>query len=332
MIFFDQFFLIVVMESKWQVFETEDEQPEDLPVIHSKPVSEDIDISEPSVEHSFEVFAGKRFSTSSSRQRRPELTPESPFERFNRLRIELDELSNDLGLCDESDGNAAYIQLANGVKSLQTTLSTLETHQHLGGKSVTTGSVAASEELMQAIQPSMHSEQNASVKYELFFSAQVQGEIAKVNAMQLEERVTRLENIVGVDFKQELHTPLAVSVAELEKRIAQLDDMKLSSMSQKFKTLANDPNFKVGDDSIELVRKLENCESIAQNVPVLIDRLEALQDVHRNNALFHVRMSNVEKMQNDILKAAELDRQLLENLKKSLAENVETIQRNLSKR
>uniref|UniRef100_A0A7S2W845 Dynactin subunit 2 n=1 Tax=Mucochytrium quahogii TaxID=96639 RepID=A0A7S2W845_9STRA len=369
------------MEGKWEVFETPDvpdltvnvddisneERRKQGNVISLEGIDGNLP---PAPEKVFEVFAGKRFVTGGRSERcRPEVSgndvsSESPFERYNRLRMEVEELANDLSLNSDSQGepvqNSVYTELSSGVKTLRETLGKLE----LDAKNATALSTCKTGDLniesSQALKTQLDAIQapesdSTCVQYELFYSNEQRGALNQVKQEQLETRVRRLEQILGLDTttgtlpSTNNSKPLTHLVSQLEKKVGNLDEGKLTMLTQKakvFSTAVDDLNKQrqaqggltglIGSassleerDLHEMVQKLERCDSIAATLPTLIARLQTVQEIHQHNAHYHKRLDAIDSQHEQLLEDAKLDRQLLDDLKRTMRENVDIVQENL---
>jgi len=311
----------------------------------------------PPPERVFEVFAGRRF-LSATQTRRVERTEasrepfETPLERYNRLRAEVGELARDLALDDPGNddmdekevGNETYETLRRGILQLQMSLDELQheprnvalqqSMKDVNGleKARDTGK-AKLEALREAITNEIEEDESKAMQLELLYSSNRQVEVPHRD--ELEERVKALEASIGMDKAP--RRPLLHAIEDLENLFENLDEGRLSLLSTKVKRLNSQleesmkslqkrkaPSYAGTntEDIDELVRKLDQCDSIAASLPNVIDRLKTAHEIHQHNANIQTRLDEVDRLQEEIDAAAELDREVLTSLKQSIAENL----------
>jgi hypothetical protein len=356
----------MALEGKWEVFETPDEGASGAasgdasarrPEMTS---SEDVVTSAlPAPEVAFEVFAGRRFVRGAAAP--PAALPaaaESPFERYNRLRAEVDALAKDLQLGEGDEvGRAhseAYERLARGVGALSNQLDELRGDRqlqvvlasHVADQAAV---VSAGRALVSAAASGSAAAASAApaaggVRYELFYSP---GALHQADEQVL-ARVRRLEAVLGIN---ERGAPparsLVQTVAALEDKIALLDEGRVSLLAHRAKELAADvdelsrarADAKAAavasgaslDDATDVLERLDKCSAVAVVVPALIERLRTVQEIHQHNAHVHSRLDALDRAQLELESANRLDRELLESLKQGLRDNVKTVEANLAK-
>ncbi|GBG31983.1 Hypothetical Protein FCC1311_082082 [Hondaea fermentalgiana] len=173
----------------------------------------------------------------------------------------------------------------------------------------------------------------------------------------LEARVRALEALLGdasssssgsqPQHQQQHHPrPLLQTVAYLENQVQLLDEAKLSHLTQKAKALNSEleesarlrqrrraaggegePSGSLATSEVsDVLRKLDNVDAVAGSLPGIVDRLRTAQEIHQHNANLHTRLDELDRVHAELDEAASLDRELLETLQKSLAENVERMQ------
>lgn len=375
------------MDGQWEVFETPD--VEDGAPAAAAPVSSssaDVDDSQaPEPERVFEVFAGKRFVVGAARAEGSadggvggvggdggrdgvRAVGETPLQRFNRLRMEVDDLARDLqGDGDVGEEQApgpahsdAYEALSTGVKSLQATLSALERDDALVAAGPTTA--AKSQELAainkarsDALREKLESvraeapaqgEGAGGVSVDLYFSPQHSSQLEEAHASDVEKRVAALEALVGAsgDASAAPGRPLAEAVGRLEQQLGMLDEGRLSIIAQRIKSLGSDldegnrqrqrrssaVSAAAAKDTDALLDKLDRCDAVASTLPALVERLKTVQEIHQHNANFHSRLDDIDRLQDQLDAACNLDRELLENLKVGMKDVVAAVDARLA--
>jgi len=252
--------------TEWEVFETPDvESPSIEPhrpdhhEQHSRK-NDDYTVSHealPAPEEVFEVFAGKKFVNGSAVRARPaQVDFETPFEWFNRLKTEVEELVSCLADTtaddDQKDTQSnAFAELADGATALQKTLDKLSLEAGTASllsnditQVVAPDALAANEARADALreQLSLASEgspaKGSSVTYQIY--GPPPGD-SKVHDSGLVERVRRLEAIVGLDPESHsssseldrMGRPIANIVSGLERKLELMDESRLALLNAK---------------------------------------------------------------------------------------------------
>jgi len=155
----------------------------------------------------------------------------------------------------------------------------------------------------------------------------------------LEQRVAKLEADVysptqGAGFN------LAQAVARLESRVASVSEESVASAARKARVLIDELNQlqrlqrdggtagSSGTRVDEMFSMLERVDCAAQQIPVLIGRLQALKDVHQSAVLHAAQLSGVEAAVAELRVQLATDRGVLDGLAASVEDNIARMEAN----
>ncbi|XP_005096445.1 dynactin subunit 2 isoform X2 [Aplysia californica] len=188
-----------------------------------------------------------------------------------------------------------------------------------------------------------------SVVYELFYKPE-QAQFSKnARLAKLEERLDRLENVIGKNFdKTNVLTAdtdnksLIGSVAALNSKLSLLDasntetvEARLNAVLQKMQQIAEkkekepqaDPDKqKRISDLFELTKKWE---ASAETLPQVVDRLVSLQELHEQALQFSQALSYLDTAQQEVKANLAANSDMQKQLQSSLADNNKLIQQNV---
>jgi hypothetical protein len=284
---------------------------------------------------------------------------ESPLQRYQRLRFELDELAKDLEAAKQADKDG---QLAKVLPDqLATEVSTMQSHmvqllQNDAAKAVIEPDFAAwlqskkqsdlSESLLSTLKQLQQGgaptkATGEGVTYELFCAAPVAGEGGRDAKLgQLEAKLAALERAVGSGAAG---SSISDQLTKLEGGLKLLDNsgthmdvlrkkldvlstqLNIASSKQK-ESVTADQNAKVN----EIYNTVTQWDKVAQQLPTLIGRLHALKALHMQSASFTTAVSSIEEEQQRVTKALAENSALLSQMEKSFSDNLTTVHANIT--
>jgi len=304
---------------------------------------------------------------------------EDPVSKYNRLQAELGDLRSELeGLAKkETESKDLFTtikaqeatELAVGAHALQTQLEQLgktEAFQPFLAPTFDGHSTVASQQLLNKINELQgNSSDSASdatssggaegaggLTYELFYNKELQKEHAHSSLNGLENRLHKLEEMVGLK-SLDVNTagkplPLSEVVTRLEERVQILDEDTLEKLTEKMQKLntvfetftAKRKKSKQSNITLEkdveaqrvdkLFQTVQQWAPIADTIPTLINRMQTLKKLHEESCLFSQRLFGLENMQDGLKKMLAADEKALDSVQKSIAENMETIKANVT--
>ncbi|RWS29048.1 Dynactin subunit 2-A-like protein [Leptotrombidium deliense] len=186
-----------------------------------------------------------------------------------------------------------------------------------------------------------------TVTYQLLCNAEISKnrELAKINLV--EQRIKRLENIVGNDdqkisFLTSLTNDKSLfeAVNVMSARISQFDSSHLESIEARLKSLLTKLNQvsekktqledaekqnKI-DELYDIVMKNEKCSA---SLPVIASRLNSLNDLHEQAIQFSSALSYIDSLQSQIEESMRNNEKELKELKEVFMGNIEVIKKSL---
>uniref|UniRef100_K3X0S5 Dynactin subunit 2 n=1 Tax=Globisporangium ultimum (strain ATCC 200006 / CBS 805.95 / DAOM BR144) TaxID=431595 RepID=K3X0S5_GLOUD len=199
----------------------------------------------------------------------------------------------------------------------------------------------------------------APIVYEIYSNGELNAidKDAKTRTLALESRIATLEKAIGNFHVKELRTDglsglstsgadLMSVVAQLEKRVNLLNEKNLDSIKTRTTALIHEftllnklkespsvqgaLNSHADREKIQQIYdKLKSIDDVSGAVPALVDRLVTLKSIHDESLNMTARVKKVEQANETLSGLLETDTALLENIEKSLAENVKIFQSNI---
>lgn len=191
--------------------------------------------------------------------------------------------------------------------------------------------------------------QNGIMKYEMLYlpeKSRMQ-EVARV--AQLEQRLAKLENLLGSSdeklskFTQNLKSQgILETVQQLAAKSALLDSNQIEAMENRIASLTNKmdniahkkstmPADSERDQKItEMYDIVKKTEAMSQILPQTVERLIALNAIHRRAGEFSKSLTQLEELQNQISTNLESNKSVLKGVQESFAGNLEIIHKNMA--
>ncbi|GLD99679.1 hypothetical protein PINS_up008405 [Pythium insidiosum] len=199
----------------------------------------------------------------------------------------------------------------------------------------------------------------APIVYEIYSNGELHpvDRDAKSRVLALESRLAALEKVIGAKNPRELHidgiqssaapnADLISVVEEMEKRVGMLNEKNLDAVKTRTTALVHELtllqklkespgvhgalNAQADREKLQQIyEKMLRVDDVAASVPALIDRLATLKSLHDDSLDLTERTRRMEQSQTRLHELLESDATLLENMEKSLEENVAVFQRNI---
>ncbi|XP_012270455.1 dynactin subunit 2 [Orussus abietinus] len=202
--------------------------------------------------------------------------------------------------------------------------------------------------ISQSTDAKVESTEPGILKYQMMYlpeKARMQ-EVARI--AQLEQRLGRLENVIGVNneklakFTQTFKSQGLIEVVQqLGAKASLLDanqidamESRLALLSHKMDSIAQKKSASVQDSErdqkvAEIYKAVKNTEDIAQVLPQTVNRMLSLNTVHQQAAQFSKSLKQLEDLQTQISAGLENNGARLKEVQEGFALNLETIKTNL---
>jgi len=280
-------------------------------------------------------------------------TNETPLQRFQRLKVELNEFGTELENMKEEDVKETdHIALAEQVRKLSKNLSEMKVEQMIGKlKMKEPGHGALTKQLTNQI--SSFKDKSAKeggsagvVTYEVHYRGDHAkfAEAAKLAA--LDKRIGELEKGLGKDTKvlASITSDMAPSeknvmgaINNLQVKLSLIDpndythlDTRLQAVLHKMEQLKArskeipEPNNKVGE-VFDMLRKVE---PVVSTLPDIVERLTALKSLHEQATTLAGNLTQLESTQSNITKSISQQESLLKKVEENISGNMMTIVNN----
>ena len=295
----------------------------------------------------FEVFAGKLYSNSNNNNNKSQYMlnaerTETPLQKLARLQAEVQALEQELNAT--STGSTLDQEILKHTKLLQDRLTASQTTSKIPAQDELTKVIQAQLEGMKLNDSSKTEAQDQdkdkqhNVVYELYGSTH-----KPMDTTSADDRLTKLEQLLGSSTSS-TDTSLLQRLEELETQASSWNETSLESVSVKAKLIRADleaaskarnkiaSTYKQQDSQTiqELHALMSDLSSVHTHLPVLCNRLQALQHLHQSSASFSARLSELETQS---LACTALLNQLegtFQQLESSLQSNLETVTQNMA--
>ena len=319
--------------------------------------TEEIDPTSLNIVESFGVFQGSTlgelrddcFLPSSSKI-------ESPWEKYRRIKMELEELKTSLSEADlrnDHRNKSIWSLLKNEADNLQGNIESISKHPGWDNmRESTSGDVKVLRELVNEICPNDHAEgkQRLSLCLERFITQSTSKRLAA-----LESKVSSLQSALFLESHpsdlsgREISSsgPLPHQLKNLTQKINQIETIntdqlraKIQSARKELESILSSGSEMQGESSrfSELYSKIytfledfSSVESSLHDLPTLLLRLKTLEVMHRKAATFTNRVDQLEVDVRTILKDLQSNEVSVQELKDSLKENLLLLEAKLTK-
>jgi len=164
-----------------------------------------------------------------------------------------------------------------------------------------------------------------------------------VKTAELEKRVTDMENLVGRNGLPEEFPDLQTGVEQLQHKLKLFDSSKLDAIKNKMQTVGDE--IKIFLSKKEKVpagvkegteKKIEECyatilkwDPIAQQLPIIINRLQSLKVLHEESVLFNETLNQITTEQAQVSELLKSNENTFKELDKNFKVNTQAILSNI---
>ncbi|CAF0763358.1 unnamed protein product [Rotaria sp. Silwood1] len=272
---------------------------------------------------------------------------ETPIERYKRLMAELQELEEEFnraskeGLSKEESENLST--LIQHIQQLQE-----HTSKVYGAKFLLSGRDTSSLLTKLAASKQEAKQTNAGQKNSDTFKLYINpatvasSSTSTFQLSEIEQKISKLENLVGLNEQQPIESKsLLSSLEQLTTRINLLDgtnvdhiDMKLANVLSRLNAI-NDKKTLVDEQdkqskAVELFDMMSRWESMAASLPIIQQRLIALNELYQQAFQFSTALSHYEAEQQALKTSLDANDHLLKQLKTTFESNLVSLQSQLN--
>lgn len=351
-----------------EVFESPDYEEEEVQgvALHEKEIHASEDIITESLRPvlSFQTFGGHVFDPKAEPEKSTVVysssTPanfESPLQKFKRLKQELTLFQAELeDMASEAPANNDTIPvITKDIRNELTTLwSDLEARkaegssifqETLSSDALSTDTLIKELQRFQAMKDGgdLDDKEAGKATYSLFSGLNQDGTIVA----GLTERIDRIEAVLGKPPDAGLsYDNMTTAISFLVKHLQLLDQHKLEGILMRVKNLNGELNNLDQNENKQKTEKilstqtqvdrvnkmfdtLKKWDVAAEDLPLLVERLKKLKDIHDVGAGMTDKINRLEQQQERISKLLEEDKALLKKASDSLAENSKKMHENV---
>ena len=292
---------------------------------------------------------------------------ESPMERYQRLRVEVSEFENDLrsleaATTSEKEKESKLIdgflpKVKNGINDLLKQLSNLEGNPSLGtlllSRHSSSSMNAFQSDLSTNIKTNLEQMKGSPDVSNSPNSSDTVGGSAGDNSRlladaALEERVNRLEKFLGVASSNVANSSSVLSIMDdLEKKMATLTpaflesvrrrtkmlSQELDSVSKKMKRHGGSLSGQTDQEKEKIIKLYDTMvkyDHVSEEIPVIVERLKSVENLHRKSLDFDRKLKQLEEAQLSCLEYLKRDEEILTNLEQSMTENAVIMEKNIN--
>ncbi|KAF8818766.1 hypothetical protein IE077_001936 [Cardiosporidium cionae] len=188
----------------------------------------------------------------------------------------------------------------------------------------------------------VENDEESTVTYELYNVPSMQHLLESSRVLDLEVRITEIENAIGMNKLTVLpFSDLCSAIDILSKRLTSLDLQKVEALSKRVQVLLLDLqsihgrrkellDSSVDDYRLDFLFDLCNrWKKIAASIPTLVKRLQMLRVLHQEATGVVTRLKLIETQQNDLKVTLTQMKENFGTLKQSMVENLEWSRRTM---
>ncbi|XP_055311658.1 dynactin subunit 2-like [Sitodiplosis mosellana] len=352
------------------VYETPDVPEVESPDFYEEPETEHIERLHISPKDAYNKFKGKYltgyvdFSDRISRRLRTgydarsgiyeygtdDEEKETPVQKCRRLQLEMDELMQELdGLNTDKttskEDKQCYEAIGNVVNNAKKVLTGLRLEQVLGSEATTATADAEMKKLLTQIDE--YKKSSSSVQVPVKSATEL---VASSRIAELENKLHGIESVIGAQPEKLTRLSLALhsnnlldAVQKVSTIAALLQPTQLDVIETRIENLANkmdaivatsnsiSKDASVDQKTIELYEIAKRAEPIAQLLPNMLQRMQALENLHNYATNFSKIIAELEAQQQTLLTSLAGNKKLLQNVQEAFAVNLENVKKEVAK-
>lgn len=275
---------------------------------------------------------------------------ETPIERYKRLMAELKELEDEFHQTSTDDLSK---EESENLNALVQHIQKLQEHTSkvYGAKFLLNGQDTS--QLLTKLAASKQEAKKANgaatnaETFKLYINPMTAATVgnassAALQLSEMEQKVAKLENLVGINEQQGSDAKsLTASIEQLSTRLNLLDgtnldhiDMKLANVLARLNAI-NEKKTSVEEQdkqskAVELFDMMSRWETMAANLPIIQQRLIALNELHQQAFQFSSTLSHYEAEQQALKTSLDANEQLLKQLKTTFQSNLDSLKTQLT--
>ena len=275
---------------------------------------------------------------------------ETIIQRLNRLKIEVSELSRDVGKLQQSKTNRINaLDMSKQVDTLQAQLDGIRLDEIDG---TTLSADLNMEEIIANLQAEGKPKDALSGSqlgsYQLYLKPG-QKEKQMLRVANLEQRIARLEKVLGPDspiynvLTSQTDGSLQETVCIMETKLSLLDPEQLPQVDSRLQAILtkvneiNKAHKSSGEERSEVNKQIaglfdlvQKWEGVRGSLPLIVERLKALDTLHSKSADFTATLSHLESVQSRITSQLDSANAAHKKLGGMLKENLEIVEGNVA--
>eukprot|EP00054_Salpingoeca_dolichothecata_P021365 m.136543 g.136543 ORF g.136543 m.136543 type:complete len:409 (-) comp23962_c1_seq2:171-1397(-) len=294
-------------------------------------------------------------------------TPEQKFQRLQhdvKMFLEEIEAIKQSSSAHSKEEHASSVTLAQQVKYLQEQLQQVQLEQLLGVDENEPIFMDPQGDMTKRLMTEISKFKNLSaasgmdkaslkpgdqITYELHYKPEAAKFAQVTKIAELEKRIEELEKLIGSEPIHVLSTAAELDVAEvslqklvstLNSRIATLSIDNMSDLDRRLQSVLNQLEFakkKQTTDSGETAKQVaelydlsQRWDAIATSVPVVVNRLKALKQLHEHGSEFGRSLTHLETVQEQMSATLADQATVLQTVEHSFKQNLATIEKNFA--
>ncbi|XP_031636341.1 dynactin subunit 2 [Contarinia nasturtii] len=352
------------------VYETPDVVEEETPDFYEEPENENIERLHISTKDAYNRFKGKYltgfvdFSDRISGRLRSgydarsgiyeygtdDDEPETPIQKCQRLQLEMDELMQELEGLNASkaiskEEKECYEAIGNVVTNSKKVLSGLRLEQVLGSEATVATADAEMKNLLAQIDA--YKKGDSAAKLPTKTPCEL---VTTTRIAELENKLHDIETVIGAEpeklrrLSMALHSNNLLDAVQKISTVAallqptQLDviETRIGNLANKMDAIAATSNnlskdASVDQKTLELYEIAKRAEPIAQLLPNMLQRMQALENLHNYATNFSKIIAELEAQQQTLLTSLAGNKTLLQNVQQAFAVNLENTKKEIGK-
>lgn len=276
---------------------------------------------------------------------------EKPIQKCRRLQCEMNELMNEIASLQvdkevTQEEKESYDAVASVIETAKKVLDSLRLEQVLGKEEISTASGKEVKNLIGQVEEYKKSGILSAIqvpdnRYNLAQSSRVAALEHRLHELEQAvgakpEKLSRLTSTIGTSNLLEGVQQLTTKAALLQPNQLDLIEARLNNLSNKMDTIAEKSSGTNQDAQrdqkvLELYEIAKRTEPIAQALPDMLERMQALEALHKYATNFTKIIAELEASQNSIVNGIGNNKILLQGVQSTFAENLDNVNKEVAK-